>query len=292
MGFSIPLEYVLIIVIVLLVALPSIVEFMNWALIPFYTNQLLSNLFKNDIIIRDDGEKVLLIRGQKKDRESSLYKVQKGFLGFGPVKYIAIDPTKWDKGNGTRFGGCTLRYQYPGKMWLKNLPRMLASELHLEIAKIPITEEDTKNNDDAIIKHNKYLHLIAKNNAEQALKLLRCETKEEIDKYAREYLVIPPELSKEDVKEKYEQMIKDTVQEVDWVHEYCSTLPREVNLSAMTAAYPDNETCYEVMAKINAECEIESKASNQFNILTVLMIVGGIVLIMGLIEVVTIIILA
>lgn len=293
MGFTVPLEWVLIIVVVLLVVLPSIVEFVNWALIPFYSTQLLANLFKNDIILRDDGEKVSFIKGQKKDRESSLYQMKKGFFGFGPVKYIAIDPTKWDKGNGTRFGGSTLRYQYPGKMWLKNLPRMLASQLHLEIASIPIKEEDTKDNKNAIIKHNKYLHLIAKNNAEQALKLLRCETREEIEKYVKEYLVIPPELAKDDqAKSKYDNIVKDTADEVDMVHEYCSTLPREVNLSAMTAAYPDQETCYEIMAKINAECEIESKAGNQFNILTILMIVGGIVIVMGLIEVITIIILA
>lgn len=288
-----PLEWVLLIVIVLLVGLPAIVEFVNWALIPFYSTQLMANLFKNDIIVRDDGEKVNLIKGQKKDRENSLYQMKKGFLGFGQVKYIAIDPTKWDKGNGSRYGGSTWRYQYPGKLWLKNLPRMLTSELHYEIASIQINEEDTKDNQKAIIKHNKYLHLIAKNNKEQTLKLLRCETDKEIEKYVREYLVIPPDLAKNDKDNmRYEQMVKDTVQEVNWIHEYCSTLPREVNLPEFTAAYPDQETCYEIMAKINAECEIESKAGNQFNVLTMVAIIGGIVLICGVVEIITIVLLA
>lgn len=296
MGFSVPLEYVLVIIIALIFILPAIIYFVLWCLIPFMNVQLFANLFKNDVILRDDGEKAYLIKGEKKDKESSLYRIRKGFLGFGPVKYIAIDPTKWDKGNGTRFGSVTLRYQYPGKLWLKNLPRMMASDLHLEVAKIPVKIEDTQNNPDAIIKHNKYLHLIAKNNDEQALKILRCETKAEIEKYVKEYFVMPPDAQKDNAgsvgNDKFDRMIMDAVQEVEWVHEYCSTLPREVNQSAMMKAYPDQETCYDIMAKIKGECEMDAKASSQFNILTMFMIIGGIILIMGMVEVITIIILA
>jgi uncharacterized protein YrzB (UPF0473 family) len=168
---------------------------------------------------------------------------------------------------------------------------MLASDLHLEIAKIPIKAEDTEGNENAIIKHNNYLYLIARNNDEQAMKILRCETDNEIEKYVKEYLVIPPELKKADPA-KLSEIVKDTIQEVKWVHEYCSRLPREVNQSAMMAAYPDNETCYDIVAKIQGECEIEAKASSQFNIITMFMIIGGIVMISGLVEIITIVLLA
>lgn len=291
MGLSVPIEYVLVIVAGLIVILPAIVYFVLWALVPYMNVQLFNNLFKHDTIIRDDGEKAYMIKGEKKDKESSLYRLKKGLLGMGKIKYIAIDPTKWDKGNGSRLGGSTLRYQYPGKLWLKNLPRMFASELHLEIAKIPVDIKDTKGNDSAIIKHNNYLYLIARNNDEQAMKILRCETDKEIEKYVREYLVIPPELAKAE-PDKINEIVADTVQEVKWVHEYCSSLPKEVNLAAMMKAYPDNETCYDIVAKIQGECEIEAKASSQFNIITMFMIIGGIVMISGLVEIITIVLLA
>ncbi len=289
MGLSIPIMYVLIIVIGLIATLPAITYFIIWVLTPYLNVQMFNNLLKNDTIIRDDGKKAIMISGKKKDRESSLYTRKKGL--FGPVRYIGIDPTKWDVGSGSRFGGSTLRYQYPGKMWMKSLPRMLASELHLNIAKIPVSEEDTKDNPKAIIKHNKYLHLIANSRDEQALKILRCETRPEIEKFVREYIVIPTDVNKKD-EAAYDKMIRDTIEEVEMVHEYCGTLPREVDLGAMMGAYPDNETSYEIFAKITAECELEAKASNNFNVITMFIIIAGIVLIMGLVEVITIVILA
>jgi glycerol-3-phosphate cytidylyltransferase-like family protein len=291
MALTVPLTWVLVIVAVLIIVLPMIVEFVNWALIPFYSTQLFSSLFKNDLILRDDGEKAFLIQGKKKDKDSPLYREKKGFLGFGKIRYLAIDPTNWDKGNGTRFGGSTLRYQYPSKMWLKTLPRMLASEMHLEIAKMPISEAETANNKDAIIRHNKYLHLIAKNNDEQAMKLLRCETKEDIEKYVTEYIVLPADTNKDD-KALIEKIKADIVKEVQWVQEYCSNLPRECNLSQMMKAYPDNETNYGVIANIRTDCEEDAKATSQFNPMQMLLIVGGIVLISGIIEIITIVILA
>jgi hypothetical protein len=274
MALSIPLEYGLIAFLLELIVLPILTLFGVWALSPFWWAQTSASLFKHDLLITDDGQKMHYEVGQKKHKNDSLYRTKKGL--FGPVKYTKLDPTKWDRGNGSRFGSTTVRYFYPGKMWPKPLPAMLASENCLVVASLPVTEEMTKNDPTAIIKHNKYLCLIAKSNPKKALTLLRSEKREEIEQYANQFFVLPEGVDEND-QEKIRDMKKDLADEVTWVREYMTQMPVEVNLSAMMKAYPDRETCDELMAKVDAENLAEARATSNVDMTKILLIVAGIV---------------
>lgn len=274
MALSIPIEIGLIVFLVELIVLPLLTFLVLWAFTPFMWPLLSANLFKHDLLITDNGQKVDIESGQKKHKNDSLYRTKKGL--FGPVKYTKLDPTKWDRGNGSRFGSTTVRYFYPGKMWPKPLPSMLASETCLTVAAQPVSEDMTRNDKNAIIKHNKYLCLIAKSNPKKALTLLRSEKREEIAQYANQFFVLPEGVD-ENNQEEIDKIKTMLVDEVIAVREYCSQLPNEVNLSAMMKAYPDRETCDELMAKVDAENLAEAKATNNVDMTKILLIVAGIV---------------
>lgn len=285
MALSIPLEIGIIVEIVQLVLIPLIVYFIVWALTPFQFPLMMANLMKHDVLFTDDGSKLTCEVGNKKNKSDSLYRTKKGL--FGPVKYTKMDPTKWDQNNGTRLGNTVARFFYPGKMWPKPIPAMFASKTCLEVAATEVSPEITKYDKDAIIKSNRYLHLIAKNNPKKALTLLRAENRREIELYASQFLVLPEGTYAENLnipegktEEQYKVELlsdirKDLVEEVIAVREYCSRLPQEVSLASMMKAYPDRETCDELMAKVDAENQAEARAQSNMDVTKTLLIVGG-----------------
>jgi hypothetical protein len=170
---------------------------------------------------------------------------------------------------------------------MKNIPRMFATQTCLIVARCPVKSEATKDNPKAIIKHNNYLYILARDMPDKALALLQSDKKEEIEKLANEFLILPKGVDEKDADKK-KTIVTDLVQEVEWVKEYCSTLPEDVNLSEMMKAYPDRETCYELMAKLDAESEIEAKANTNMDPMKMLLIVAGIIGLAVLMEIITI----